>query len=158
MKETELCARERVDVAMGRCLVILEVNFMIKLAMRGHVLSLFSREHIEKVLVGLRDDFGEELCLVSRKGLRVQSGHWSGLVADGLQGHCNTLKRNLQRRVVENWPVFERSLLPRWFLSSRDDREALFTESRHAIGKTVNPHADKTCSDNFGRYVLFRWM
>ena len=51
----------------------------------GHVLSLFSQEHIEKVLVGLRDDFGKELCLVSRKGLRVQSGHWSGLVADSSQ-------------------------------------------------------------------------
>src|SRR5882724_4772520 len=59
---------------------------MIKLTMRGHVLSLFSREHIEKVLVGLRDDFGKELCLVSRKGLRVQSGHWSRLVADSSQG------------------------------------------------------------------------
>jgi len=46
-------------VAMRRCLVILEVNFMIKLVMRGHVLSLFLREHIEKVLVGLRDDFGK---------------------------------------------------------------------------------------------------
>src|SRR5882724_10618941 len=86
MKETELCAGERVDVAMGRRLVILEVNFMIKLAMRGHVLSLFSQELIEKVLVGLRDDFGEELCLVGGKGLRVQSRCWSGLVADGLQG------------------------------------------------------------------------
>src|SRR5882724_9732130 len=85
MKETELCARERVDVAMRGCLVILEVNFMIKLAMRGHVLSLFSQEHIEKVIVGLRDNFGEELCLISRKGLRVQSRCWSMLVADGLQ-------------------------------------------------------------------------
>jgi len=59
VRETELCARERVDVAMRRCLVNLEVNFMIKLVMRGHVLSLFSQEHIEKVLVGLRDDFGK---------------------------------------------------------------------------------------------------
>jgi len=41
-QETELCSREWVDVAMRRCLVILKVNFMIKLAMRGHVLSLFS--------------------------------------------------------------------------------------------------------------------
>src|SRR5882724_5292694 len=87
MQETELCAREWVDVAMRRCLVILEVNVMIKLAMRGHVPSLFSQEHIEKVLVGLRDNFGEELCLIGRKGLRVQSGHWSGLVANGSQGH-----------------------------------------------------------------------
>jgi len=53
---------------MRRHLVILEVNFMIKLVMRGHVLSLFLQEHIEKVLVGLRDDFGKELCLVGRKG------------------------------------------------------------------------------------------
>jgi len=60
VKEIELCAREWVDVAMGRCLVFLGVNFMIKLAMRGHVLSLFSQEHIKKVLVGLRDDFGKE--------------------------------------------------------------------------------------------------
>src|SRR5882724_4091455 len=82
-KETELCAREQVDVAMRRHLVILEVNLMIKLMMRGHVLSLFLREHIEKVLVGLRDDFGKELCLIGRKGLRVQSGCWSGLVANG---------------------------------------------------------------------------
>src|SRR5882724_5542539 len=87
MKEAELCAREWVDVAMRRCLVILEVNFMIKLAMRGHVLSLFSQEHIKKVLVGLRDDFGELLCLIGKEGLRVQSGHWSRLVADGSQGH-----------------------------------------------------------------------
>ena len=42
MKENELCAREQVDMAMGRCLVILNVNFMIKLVMRRHVLSLFS--------------------------------------------------------------------------------------------------------------------
>jgi len=41
-KETELCAREQVDVAMRRHLVILKVNFVIKLAMRRHVLSLFS--------------------------------------------------------------------------------------------------------------------
>src|SRR5882724_6230649 len=88
MKETELCAREQVDVAMRRHLVILKVNFMVKLTVRRHVLSLFSREHIKKVLVCLRDNFGEELCLVGRKGLRVQSGHWSGLVADGSQG-CN---------------------------------------------------------------------
>ena len=39
MKETELCAREWVDVAM-RCLGILKMNFMIKIAMR-HVLGLF---------------------------------------------------------------------------------------------------------------------
>ena len=31
---------------------------------------------------------------------------------------CNMLKCGLQRRVVENWPVFERSLLLRWFLGS----------------------------------------
>jgi len=40
-KETELCAREQVDVAMRRHLVILKVNLMVKLAMRRHVLSLF---------------------------------------------------------------------------------------------------------------------
>src|SRR5467141_2999470 len=33
-KETELCAREQIDVAVRRGLVILEVNFMIKLTMR----------------------------------------------------------------------------------------------------------------------------
>jgi len=42
MQETELCAREQVDVAMGSCLVILKVNFIVKLVMRRHVLSLFS--------------------------------------------------------------------------------------------------------------------
>jgi len=61
VKEAELCAREWVDVAMRRHLVILEVNLMIKCTMRRNVLSLFSREYIEKVIVGLRDDFGEEL-------------------------------------------------------------------------------------------------
>jgi len=71
VKETELCAREQVDVAMRRHLIILEVNFRVKLVVRRHVLSLLSREHIEKVLVGLRDNFGEELCLVGRKGLIV---------------------------------------------------------------------------------------
>src|SRR5882724_1839604 len=59
MKETELCAIEWVDVAMRRCLVILDVNFMVKLAMRRHVLSLFSREYIKKVPIRLRDDFGK---------------------------------------------------------------------------------------------------
>src|SRR5882724_13490398 len=63
---------------------------------------------------------------------------------------CNMLKHSLQRREVENQLVFERSLLPRQFLGSRDDKEALFTESRDATGKTVNPDTDKTCSDNFG--------
>jgi len=42
VKETKLCAREWVDVAMRRHLVILQVNFMIKLVMRRHVLTLFS--------------------------------------------------------------------------------------------------------------------
>ena len=56
---------------MRRRLVILKVNFMVKIAMRRNVLSLFSREHIEKVLVHFGDDFGEQFCLVSRKGLSV---------------------------------------------------------------------------------------
>jgi len=56
---------------MRRGLVILKVNFMFKLRMRRHFLSLFSGEHIEEVLIHLRDNFGEEFCLVSRKGLRV---------------------------------------------------------------------------------------
>jgi len=42
VEETKLCAREWVDVAMRRHLVILKVNFMVKLVMRQHVLSLFS--------------------------------------------------------------------------------------------------------------------
>jgi len=42
MKEAELCAREQVDVAIWRHLIILEVNFMVKLMMRRYVLSLFS--------------------------------------------------------------------------------------------------------------------
>src|SRR5882672_6129398 len=58
-KETKLCARERIDVAVRRHLVILEVNFMIKLAMRRHVLSLFPREHIEEILIHLGDNLGE---------------------------------------------------------------------------------------------------
>ena len=70
-QETELCAREWVDVAMGRCLVILKVNFVIKLMMRRHVLSLFSLEHITEILVCLGDDFGEKIHLIGRKGLRV---------------------------------------------------------------------------------------
>ena len=41
LEETELCAREWIDVAMRRCLVILKVIFMIKLTMRRNVLSLF---------------------------------------------------------------------------------------------------------------------
>jgi len=41
-KQTKLCAREQVDVAMRMHLVILKVNFMVKLVMRRHVLSLFS--------------------------------------------------------------------------------------------------------------------
>ena len=71
MKEAKFGAREWVDVAVWRCLVILKVNFMIKLVMRRHVLNLFPREHIEKVLVHLRDDFGEEFGLISGQGLRV---------------------------------------------------------------------------------------
>ena len=73
-------------MVMRRHLVILDVNFMVKFMMRRNVLSLFSGEHIEKVLVCLRDDFGEEFHLIGRKGLRVQSGCGSRLVAHGLQG------------------------------------------------------------------------
>jgi len=47
VKETELCSREWVDVAMRRHLVILEVNFMIKLTMRGMFLAS-SRENTSK--------------------------------------------------------------------------------------------------------------
>jgi len=60
----------------------LEVNFMIKLAMRRHVLSLFPREHIEKVLVHLWDNFGEEFGLIGGQWLQVQSSCGSGGVAD----------------------------------------------------------------------------
>ena len=42
MQETELCAREWVDVALRRQLVILKVNLMVKFVMGRHVLSLFS--------------------------------------------------------------------------------------------------------------------
>jgi len=50
-KETELCAREWVDVAMRRYLVILEREFMIKARDEGTCSrSLFSQEHMEKVL------------------------------------------------------------------------------------------------------------
>ena len=41
-EETELYAREQVDVAVRRGLVVLKVNLMIKLTTRRHVLSLFS--------------------------------------------------------------------------------------------------------------------
>src|SRR5882672_9577164 len=70
-KETELSARERVDVAMRRCLVILEVNFVIKLAMRRHVISLIPGEHIKEILIHLGDDLGEEFGLIGGQGLRV---------------------------------------------------------------------------------------
>src|SRR5882672_4532240 len=73
-------------MAVWRCLVILEVNSMIKLAMRRHVLSLFLREHIKDVLVHLGDDFGKEFGLIGRQWLRVQSSCGSGGVADGSQG------------------------------------------------------------------------
>src|SRR5882672_8939423 len=36
-KETKLGSREWIDVAVRRCLVIIELNFMIKLAMRRHI-------------------------------------------------------------------------------------------------------------------------
>src|SRR5882672_3158469 len=86
MKEAKFSAQEWVNVTVSRCLVILKVNLMIKLTMRRHVLSLFSREHIKEVLVHLGDDFGEEFSLVSGQGLRVQSSCGSGSVADGSQG------------------------------------------------------------------------
>jgi len=41
-KETELCAREQVDVAMRGIWSFLKVNFIVKLVMRRHFLSLFS--------------------------------------------------------------------------------------------------------------------
>jgi len=42
VEEAKLCAREWVNVAMRGHLVILKVNFMVKITMRRHVLSLFS--------------------------------------------------------------------------------------------------------------------
>src|SRR5882672_9696512 len=71
MKETKLCAREWVDMTVRRCLVILKVNFMIKLMMRRHVLSLFPREHIKEILIHLGDDLGEYFGLISGQRLRV---------------------------------------------------------------------------------------
>jgi len=63
---------------------------------------------------------------------------------------------SLQGRGVENWQVFERSLLPRQLLSSSSDRETLFTESRDATCKTIDLNADKTQSDHFGQYIFFK--
>src|SRR5882724_5616266 len=40
--ETKLCAREWIDMAVRGSLIILKVNFMVKLTMRRHVLSLFT--------------------------------------------------------------------------------------------------------------------
>src|SRR5882672_10492123 len=51
-----------------------------------HVLGLFSREHIEEVLVHLEDNFGKEFGLIGRKWLRVQSSCGSRGVADSPQG------------------------------------------------------------------------
>jgi len=53
---------------------------MIKLAMRRHVLSLFPREHIEEILIHLRDDLGEEFGLISGQGLRVESRCGEGVL------------------------------------------------------------------------------
>jgi len=52
--ETGRCGYEEVS-GHARC------DFMVKLTMRRHVLTLFSGEHIEKVLVHLGDDFGKTL-------------------------------------------------------------------------------------------------
>ena len=51
---------------------------MIKLVMRRHVLSLFSREHIEKVIVGLRDDFGEGSASSVRRGSECRADIGAG--------------------------------------------------------------------------------
>jgi len=78
---------ESSSLAMGRRLVILEVNFMIKSTMRGHVLALLMRTHRKKSPCRPQGRLWRRLCLIGGKGLRVQSRHWSGLVADGSQGH-----------------------------------------------------------------------
>src|SRR5882672_1465044 len=46
-------------------------DFMIKLTMRRHVLSLFPREHIEEILIHFGDYFGEEFSLIHGQRLRV---------------------------------------------------------------------------------------
>ena len=63
---------------------------------------------------------------------------------------CNILVCSLQGKGVEKQLVFERSLLLRWLLSSRSDREILFTQSRNASCKTVDPNTGKTQTDHFG--------
>jgi len=71
---------------------------------------------------------------------------------------CSMLKHSLQRRVVENWPVFLKEVYFRDGFSAVEMIERPpFTESRDTTGKTVNLNADKTCSDNLAIRPL-GWM
>jgi len=65
------------------------------------------------------------------------------------------LKRNLQRRVVENQPVLEEVYFRDSFSAVEMTERPLFIESRDTTDKTVNPDADKTRCDNFSQYVFF---
>jgi len=69
-------------MAIGRCLSF-QCEFHGQICDKRHVLSLFC-ENTSKSPGMPQDDFGKEFCLISRKGLRVQSRHGSGLVADSL--------------------------------------------------------------------------
>src|SRR5882724_11544669 len=48
----------------------------------------------------------------------VKQKQLDDFLGENLKIRCNMLMCSLQRRVVENQPVFERSLLPRHFLGS----------------------------------------
>jgi len=66
-------------------------------------------------------------------------------------GRCNTLKHSLERRVVENQPVFESSLLLRWILGSWDEESPLLQKVGTQLAKlwtwTQIKHAVTTSAD-----------
>src|SRR5882724_8743984 len=81
------------------------------------------------VVAGMADVEGAVACVftgIRRGGLRcsvflVLRDVWEAKYSNKfpmVATSCNMLKHSLQRRVVENWLVFERSLLSRWFLGS----------------------------------------
>jgi len=63
-------------------LIIFEVNRVVVRVMRGHKLSIFTREHVEEIMVLYGDDFSDEFTLVGRKGFGMQCSCWCGIVTD----------------------------------------------------------------------------
>ena len=75
-------------MAVGRCLVIFEVNGMIVRPMRGHELGFLSGEYIKEIVVFRGNNFSNKLPLICWKWLGVEGGSQGRIISDSSKLSC----------------------------------------------------------------------